>query len=108
MTIVDRQLQCENCSFRYDDLNRLRLHKRQKEGVCDSYDISNEEQYYRRQNFVYKTKKTKTKVRLKVMSSVLNCNYCATKFDLETDSQAPFKLVNHVAESHPSHYIDFR
>ena len=111
MTIVDRRLQCENCHFRYDDLNRLRLHKRQKEGVCDSYDISNEEQYYRDQNFVYakKLKAPKTqKVRLKVMSSVLNCPHCEINFDLDQDSEATFKLVRHVAEFHQEYYIKFR
>ena len=125
MTIVDRRLQCENCFFRYDDLNRLRLHKRQKEGVCDSYDISNEEQYYRDQNFVY-AKKVKApkeqkirleqpvkvakepKVRLKVMSSVLNCPHCEITFDLDQDSEATFKLVRHVAEFHQENYIKFR
>ena len=105
MTIVDRPLKCETCFFRYDDLNRLRLHKRQHEGVCESYDLSNEEQYYRTQQFVYKTNK---KVRLKVMSSVLTCSHCEAKFDLEQDAAAPFKLVQHVAHHHPSHFITFR
>jgi len=105
MTIVDRPLKCETCFFRYDDLNRLRLHKRQHEGVCESYDLSNEEQYYRTQQFVYKTNK---KVRLKVMSSVLTCSHCDAKFDLEQDAAAPFKLVQHVAHHHPSHFITFR
>ena len=55
MTIVDRRLECESCHFRFDDFSLLRLHKKQNEGVCDSYDVTSEEQYYRRQNFQYKS-----------------------------------------------------
>ena len=74
MTIVDRRLQCESCDFRFDDLTRLRLHKKQKEGVCESYDITNEELYYRKQNFIYANPTPKTNLTIKSENSELDSN----------------------------------
>jgi len=54
MTIVDRRLECETCHFRFDDFSLLRLHKKQKEGVCESYDVTLEDEYTRKQIFKYK------------------------------------------------------
>ena len=53
MTIVDRRLECESCHYRFDDFSLLRLHKKQKEGVCESYDVTLEDQYRRKQAFIY-------------------------------------------------------
>ena len=74
MTIVDRRLQCESCDFRFDDLTRLRLHKKQKEGVCESYDITNEELYYRKQNFIYANPTPKSNLTMKSENSELDSN----------------------------------
>ena len=106
MTIVDRRLQCESCDFRFDDLTRLRLHKKQKEGVCESYDITNEELYYRKQNFIYANPTPKSNLTLKSENSELDSNENQIEVHQPSSTEAPSWLKDEVVEGVFSEVVD--
>ena len=48
------------------------------------------------------------KIRVKVVSPLLQCPYCSEQFNIDDDRDASFKLVTHVTKSHPLHDVEFR